>query len=109
MDENIYIEPFAARLYKLREAKDVSAREMSLDIGQSHSFIRDIEAKRHFPKMLHFFYICEYLGISPRDFFDYDSEAPRLDNELFSEIQKLDVKLKDYYLNLIRDNNNRPR
>lgn len=104
-----YLEEFAARLTALREQKGVSVREMSLDIGQGHSFIHGIEAKRHFPKMLHFFYICEYLGISPQDFFDYAGETPRLDNELFSEIQKLDRKLKEYYLNLIRETNNRPR
>ncbi len=109
MEDYQYLEEFAARLTALREQKGVSAREMSLDIGQGHSFIHGIESKRHFPKMLHFFYICEYLGISPRDFFDDASEAPKLDNELFAEIQKLDRKSKEYYLNLIRETNNRPR
>lgn len=104
-----YIEDFAARLISLREQKGVSAREMSLAMGQGHSFIHGIETKRHFPKMLHFFYLCEYLGISARDFFDYTSEAPKLDNELFAEIQKLDRKSKEYYLNQIRETNNRPR
>ena len=108
-EEMSYLEDFATRLTVLREQKGVSAREMSLDMGQGHSFIHGIENKRHFPKMLHFFYICEYLEISPRDFFDYTSEAPRLDNELFTEIQKLDRASKEYYLNMIRETNNRPR
>lgn len=109
MEDNPYIEDFAKRLIALREGKGVSAREMSLDIGQTHSFVHGIETQRNFPKMLHFFYICEYLGITPRDFFDYTSEAPRMDNELFAEIQKLDKKSKEYYLNMIRETNNRPR
>ena len=109
MQENPYIASFAERLTKLREQKGVSAREMSLDLGQAHSSMHGFENKRSFPKMLTFFYICEYLGISPKDFFDYGQQTPALDNELYTEIQKLDVKSKEYYLNMIRETNNRPR
>jgi len=101
--------PFAERLAKLREQRGVSAREMSLSLGQAHSFIHGFENKRSFPKMLNFFYICEYLGVTPKDFFDYEQRTPGLDNELFIEIQKLDIKSKEYYLNLIRETNKRPR
>ena len=109
MQDNPYIAPFAERLYTLREQKGVSAREMSLDLGQAHSFIRGFEVKRSFPKMLNFFYICEYLGIGPKDFFDYEQANPKMDNELYAEIQKLDLKSKEYYLNMIRETNNRPK
>lgn len=109
MEDNPFIEDFANRLIALREAKGVSARTMSLDMGQAHSFINGIESKRNFPEMLNFFYICEYLEISPQEFFDYPNAMPALDRELMSEIQKLDVKSKDYYLSMIRETNNRPR
>lgn len=109
MQENIFIEPFAERLLALREQKGVSAREMSLDIGQAHTFIHGIERKRNFPQMLNFFYICEYLGVTPKEFFDYEQQAPTMDNELYAEIQKLDPKSKEYYLNMIRETNNRPK
>jgi len=109
MEDNPFIESFSRRLIALREQKGVSAREMSLDLGQAHSFIHGIEIKRNFPKMLNFFYMCEYLGITPKDFFDYEQQTPKLDAELFAEIQKLDAKSKEYYLNMIRETNNRPK
>ena len=49
---------FAERLSQLREAKQVSAREMSLSIGQNCSYINRIENKKAFPSMQCFFYIC---------------------------------------------------
>ena len=42
---------FAERLSQLREAKQVSAREMSLSIGQNCSYINRIENKKAFPSM----------------------------------------------------------
>ena len=109
MQENIFIEPFAERLTELREQKGVSAREMSLAIGQAHTFIHGIEQKRNFPQMLNFFYICEYLGVTPKEFFDYGQRTPAVDNDLYAEIQKLDAKSKEYYMNMIRETNKRPK
>ena len=54
---------FSLRLAKLREEKGVSARDMSIS---------------------GIFYICEYLGISPKDFFDIDAASPSKANELYS-------------------------
>ena len=42
----MYNKEFAERLYKLRAQKNVSAREMSLDIGQNDSYINRIENSR---------------------------------------------------------------
>lgn len=42
---------FAERLAQLREDKQVSAREMSLAIGQNCSYINRIENKKAFPSM----------------------------------------------------------
>ncbi|WP_409968896.1 helix-turn-helix transcriptional regulator [Bengtsoniella intestinalis] len=71
MDDNIYIEDFSNRLVHLRQQKNVSARDMSLSLGQGHSFIHSIESGNNFPTMLNFFYMCEFLEIAPKDFFDY--------------------------------------
>ena len=56
---------FRQRLAQLRMAKGISARDMSLSLGQSQSYINKIENGMTFPSMQNFFYICEYLGISP--------------------------------------------
>ena len=58
-----------ACLAQLRAQKGVSAREMSLAIGQNSSYINRIENQRAFPSMQGFFYICEYLGVTPGAFF----------------------------------------
>jgi len=80
---------FINRLIKLRTKKDVSARAMSLDIGQSENYIADIENKRYFPSMTVFTYICEYLNITPKDFFDDEIEFPAIYNELFNNLKEL--------------------
>lgn len=57
-----YIEWFHNRVAELRIQKGVSARDMSLSLGQSESYINKIENKRTLPSMTGFIYICEYLG-----------------------------------------------
>lgn len=72
----MYEEFFYQRLTKLRNMKDVSAREMSLSIGQSAGYINSIENQKALPSMASFFYICEYLGVTPSEFFDEDNPCP---------------------------------
>ena len=64
-----YMQWFSARLTALHVEKGVSARDMSLSHGQSESYINKIENRRTMPSMAGFFYICEYLGITPGNFF----------------------------------------
>ena len=54
---------FARRMSQLRQAKGVSARDMSLSLGQSAGYINNIENGVNLPSMSTFFYICEYLGV----------------------------------------------
>lgn len=61
-------EDFIKRLVTLRMNKGVSARDMSLSIGQSAGYINNIENGINLPSMSVFFYICEYFGITPKDF-----------------------------------------
>lgn len=86
----MYEDFFANRLALLREQKNVSAREMSLSIGQNSSYINRIENQQTFPSMRSFFYICEYLEITPKDFFDFEIMNPILINEILQELKKLD-------------------
>ena len=71
----MYEEQIAKRLALLRTAKGVSAREMSLDIGQNSSYINRIENGKSLPSIQGLFYICEYLGVSPAEFFSSDNSA----------------------------------
>ena len=75
-------ETFSKRLVDLRMKKGVSARDMSLLLGQSAGYINNIENGINFPSMTVFFYICEYFGITPMEFFDVDTKDPPKVNEL---------------------------
>ena len=81
---------FAARLAALRETKGVSARDMSLSIGQNAGYINGIENGRALPSMSAFLFICDYLGITPAEFFDVENSDPALLCELISDLKKLD-------------------
>ncbi len=89
---------FSRRLSVLRLNKDVSARDMSLSIGQSPSYINNIETGVNFPSMTVFFYICEYLGITPQEFFEVDSHNPVKENELLKAAQGLSNEQLDHLI-----------
>lgn len=80
---------FRERLTQLRISKGVSARDMSLTLGQSESYINKIENGKAFPSMQVFFYICEYFGISPLEFFDTEIINPVLVNKVMREVKQL--------------------
>ena len=82
-------EDFAKRLTELRINKGVSARDMSLSIGQSAGYINNIENGVNLPSMLTFFYICDYLDIDPKDFFDTESTNPTKAHELLDIVKSL--------------------
>ena len=62
----------AERITELRLKKNVSEYRMSLDLGHSNSYIRSITSGKALPSMTEFLYICDYLGITPKEFFDED-------------------------------------
>ena len=71
-----YAEWMVSRLTELRMQKGVSARDMSLSLGQSESYINKIENRRTLPSLQGLLYICAYFGISPAAFFDTGDAAP---------------------------------
>ena len=81
---------FYDRLIKLRAEKGVSAREMSLAIGQSPGYINGLENRNGFPSMQVFFYICEYLGVTPSEFFDNGNSYPIEYRRLLKDMDALD-------------------
>lgn len=98
-----YAQWFSERLTQLRMERGVSARDMSLSLGQSESYINKIENRRTMPSMTGFFYICEYLQIKPKDFFDINADSPSKTTELLEELQKLSPKQTEHILQIVRD------
>ena len=80
---------FSLRLAKLRTQKGVSARDMSLSMGQNPGYINNIETGKSMPSLSGFFYICDYLDITVRDFFDDGNEYPEQLRAVFQDMQKL--------------------
>jgi len=98
----MYEDFFPERLSQLRNKKGASARDMSLTLGQSANYINMIENKNAFPSMTVFFYICEYLGLKPKDFFDDDNENPVVLNEIITDLKKLDPTSLDHVAGIVK-------
>ncbi len=53
--------------------------------------------------MVGFFYICEYLGVTPQAFFDEHLSEPQQSAELLQAIDRLDHRHREHILRLIED------
>lgn len=98
-----YIDFFYKRITDLRIQKGVSARDMSLSLGQSESYINKIENKRALPSLTGFIYICEYLGVTPQEFFDIEDIRPVQNKEISQAINKLTAIQAEHILQVIKD------
>ena len=96
-------EQFPKRLSELRQLKAVSARDMSLSLGQSESYINKIENSYTLPSMTGFFYICEYLGVTPAEFFSYDNADPQTVNALNAALRQLSPRQSEHILAIVND------
>jgi len=85
------------RLAELRQKQGVSARDMSQSMNQNVNYINSIEHGKITPSMKAFFGVCEFLNITPKDFFDVENSQPERLNALIATLKKLD----DESLNLI--------
>lgn len=94
---------FSIRLAQLRERKGVSARDMSLSMGQNPGYINNIESGKSMPSLSGIFYICEYLGIMPNEFFDIDSKNPTRLNEVIKDLKRLNDRQLETIAILIKD------
>lgn len=93
----------ALRLAQLRTKKNVSAREMSLAIGQNPNYINHIETNQGMPSLSGIIYICEYLGISLSEFFDFDAQNPAKLHSINELLKKLDDDQLMMIENLIKE------
>jgi len=98
-----YIQWFPERLAQLRMEKGVSARDMSLSLGQSESYINKIENRRTMPSMAGFFFICEYLAITPEEFFDIKTSSPVMTQKLCEAAGKLSPQQAEHILQVMQD------
>ncbi len=94
----MYPEFIAQRITQLRIQKGVSARDMSLSLGQNDNYINHIENRKAMPSLQALFWICEYFGITPQEFFDTDTNAPVKVRELMDAVKDLNNEQLDHLI-----------
>lgn len=93
----------AKRVAQLRLQKGVSARDMSLSLGQSESYINKIENQKTLPSVNGLYYICEYFGITPSEFFDEHNAAPDTLREVVADLKSLNNEQLTMVSTLIKE------
>lgn len=94
---------FGLRLAMLREQRHLSARQMSLDIGQNKNYISSIESGNNYPTMGNFFVICDYLDVTPEDFFESQDPPLVLNEEFLNLMVQLPQKAKNHLYIMLSD------
>lgn len=88
MDDNFVRQ----RITELRIKKGVSEYKMSTDLGHSKSYIQSISSGRALPSLSEFIFMCEYLGTTPKDFFDEADAEPILVRQLCNTVKEMPDK-----------------
>lgn len=76
---------------------------MSLSIGQNPGYINNIETGKSKPSLDGFFYICEYLGVTPREFFDTENSDPSKLDSIVSDLKRLDDRQLEIISMLVKE------
>ena len=91
------------RIAQLRLQKNISARDMSLSLGQNSSYINQIENKKSLPSLQGLFYICEFLGVTPQQFFDDGNAYPAQLAALIEDLKKLDAESLEHIAAIVKE------
>lgn len=91
------------RIAFLRTAKNISARELSLRLGQSVGYINHIEIGNSNPSIEMLFYICDELGVTLSEFFEEDNEHPLLIKEIHQLSKKLDKSSLESVISVMKN------
>lgn len=98
---------FSKRLYELRDERNLSARELSLSMGQNSSYINRIENKLTLPSIQGFLCICECLEITPHEFFNPEAALPykmRTTIDLINQLDEQELEALHYLVEIMLRN-----
>lgn len=76
---------------------------MSYDLGHSRGYINNISSGKSLPSLTELFAICDYLNITPQEFFNADASSPQKAKELLREIERLTPEQADHIMQVVRD------
>lgn len=97
MDESF----IGTRITQLRINKNISEYKMSLELGQSKSYIQGISSGKALPSVKQLFNICDYFEISLSEFFDDETNNPQKLHKLVSLGKKLSPEDFDRIIDLM--------
>ena len=80
------------RYARIRNAHKISARRLSLELGQSTEYINQIENGNSMPSLDGLFNFCDYFGISLGEFFEENYNFPVEYGQIISELNKMDAQ-----------------
>lgn len=99
----MFEDEFCNRLIQLRTEKGISARDMSLSLGQSEAYINRIENKKMLPSMSVFFYICDFFEVTPSEFFLLEEAPSKEILDAVKNLQSMSPEKRKHILLLIED------
>ena len=79
------------RISELRSKKGITEYRMSLDLGHSKSYMQSISSGRSLPSLPEFLYICDYLGVTPQEFFDNETSEIQAVSQLSRLVRHLSI------------------
>lgn len=97
-----YVAFIRNRITRLRMERNVSEYQMSLNLGQNKNYIQGISSGKALPSMRQFLNICEYLEITPMEFFDCDNTRPQLIRKAADDMKGLSDSDLILLLNIIQ-------
>ena len=80
------------RYARIRNAHKISARRLSLELGQSTEYINQIENGNALPSLEGLFNFCDYFGMSLGEFFEEKFNFPVEYGEIIAELNKMDTQ-----------------
>ena len=94
MDKSYIKERYA----KIRLAHNISARKLSLELGQSTEYINQIESGKNMPSVEGLINFCNYFDISIEEFFEEKFNFPVEYSAIIEELNKMDsIAIKQVY------------
>lgn len=78
------------RIARIRNAHKISARRLSLELGQSTEYINQIENGNALPSLEGLFNFCDYFNMSLGEFFEDRFNFPVEYSNIIEELNKMD-------------------
>lgn len=89
------------RVYQIRTSNNISARNLSLELGMSSEYINQLESGKLNPSIDFLINFCAYFSISLSEFFDDGIKYPTKIKSILNNLSKLNTDEFDLIEKLI--------